>query len=49
MTRGLPRLDGKGDALWAGLAAAGGDVVAFVDGDLEDFAPTSSPGWSARC
>jgi len=37
MTRGLPRLDGKGDALWAGLAAAGGDVVAFVDGDLEDF------------
>ena len=22
MTRGLPRLDGKGDALWAGLAAA---------------------------
>jgi glucosyl-3-phosphoglycerate synthase len=37
MTRGLPRLDGKGDALWAGLAAAGGDLVAFVDADLRKF------------
>jgi glucosyl-3-phosphoglycerate synthase len=37
ITRGLPRLEGKGDALWAGLVAASGDVVAFVDGDLEDF------------
>jgi glucosyl-3-phosphoglycerate synthase len=37
VTRGLPRMDGKGDALWAGLAAAGGDVIAFVDGDLRDF------------
>lgn len=37
MTRGLPRLEGKGDALFAGLVAASGDVVAFVDGDLEDF------------
>jgi glucosyl-3-phosphoglycerate synthase len=37
MTRGLPRMEGKGDALWAGLAAAGGDVVAFVDGDLHEF------------
>ncbi|MFU8852511.1 glucosyl-3-phosphoglycerate synthase [Micromonospora sp. SL1-18] len=39
MTRGLPRLVGKGDALWAGLAAAGGDVVAFVDADLREFRP----------
>jgi len=39
MTRGLPRLEGKGDALWAGLAAAGGDVVAFVDADLREFRP----------
>ncbi|TYB97155.1 glucosyl-3-phosphoglycerate synthase [Micromonospora sp. WP24] len=39
MTRGLPRLAGKGDALWAGLAAAGGDVVAFVDADLREFRP----------
>jgi glucosyl-3-phosphoglycerate synthase len=39
VTRGLPRMDGKGDALWAGLAASTGDVVAFVDGDLRDFSP----------
>jgi glucosyl-3-phosphoglycerate synthase len=39
VTRGLPRLDGKGDALWAGLASVSGDVVAFVDGDLRDFSP----------
>ena len=39
MTRGLPRLEGKGDALWAGLAAAEGDVVAFVDADLREFRP----------
>jgi glucosyl-3-phosphoglycerate synthase len=28
---------GKGDALWKGLAASSGDLVAFVDGDLRDF------------
>jgi glucosyl-3-phosphoglycerate synthase len=39
VTRGLPRLEGKGDALWAGLAASTGDVVAFVDGDLREFSP----------
>jgi glucosyl-3-phosphoglycerate synthase len=39
VTRGLPRMEGKGDALWAGLAASGGDVVAFVDGDLREFSP----------
>lgn len=39
MTRGLPRLEGKGDALWAGLAAAEGDVVVFVDADLLEFRP----------
>jgi glucosyl-3-phosphoglycerate synthase len=37
ITRGLPRLSGKGDALWAGLAASTGDVVAFVDADLREF------------
>jgi glucosyl-3-phosphoglycerate synthase len=37
VTRGLPRLEGKGDALWSGLAASTGDVVAFVDGDLREF------------
>src|SRR5699024_6826365 len=30
-TRGLPRMEGKGDALWAGLAASTGEIVAFVD------------------
>ncbi|WP_092557951.1 glucosyl-3-phosphoglycerate synthase [Actinoplanes derwentensis] len=40
VTSGLPRMDGKGDALWAGLAASTGDVVAFVDGDLRDFSST---------
>lgn len=39
MTRGLPRLEGKGDALWCGLAAARGDVIAFVDADLREFSP----------
>src|SRR5918912_1805984 len=39
ITRGLPRMEGKGDALWAGLAASTGDVVAFVDGDLRGFSP----------
>ncbi len=39
MTLGLPYLDGKGDALWAGLAASSGDVVAFTDADLREFTP----------
>ena len=32
-----PRMDGKGDALWKGLAASTGDIVLFVDSDLRDF------------
>ena len=44
VTRGLPRMEGKGDALWAGLAASDGDVVAFVDGDLRDFSPSFVTG-----
>jgi glucosyl-3-phosphoglycerate synthase len=39
ITRGLPRMEGKGDALWAGLAASTGDLVAFVDADLREFGP----------
>ncbi|MCP2163515.1 glucosyl-3-phosphoglycerate synthase [Goodfellowiella coeruleoviolacea] len=35
----LPPADGKGDALWKGLAASSGDLVAFVDGDLRSFPP----------
>ncbi len=39
VTQGLPRLTGKGDALWAGLAATDGNLVAFVDADLREFRP----------
>ena len=39
VTRGLPPMTGKGDAMWAGLASSTGDVVAFVDGDIEEFSP----------
>ncbi|WP_250030726.1 glucosyl-3-phosphoglycerate synthase [Paractinoplanes maris] len=44
MTRGLPRMEGKGDALWSGLAASNGDIVAFVDGDLRDFSSSFVTG-----
>ncbi len=30
---------GKGAAMWSGLAATRGDIVAFVDGDILDIAP----------
>lgn len=33
----VERMHGKGDALWKGLAASTGDLIAFVDGDLRDF------------
>jgi glucosyl-3-phosphoglycerate synthase len=35
----LPPLSGKGEALWKGLAASSGDVVAFVDADLVGCPP----------
>lgn len=38
----LPELGGragKGEALWKGLAASTGDLVAFCDADLRDFDP----------
>jgi glucosyl-3-phosphoglycerate synthase len=37
MVGDLPRLDGKGAAMWSGLVAATGDVVVFIDADLHDF------------
>lgn len=33
----LPPLPGKGEVLWRGVAATSGDVVVFIDSDLEDF------------
>ncbi|GAB3146052.1 glucosyl-3-phosphoglycerate synthase [Micromonospora sonneratiae] len=37
LTQDLPPLEGKGGALWAGLAGTSGDVIAFVDADLREF------------
>jgi glucosyl-3-phosphoglycerate synthase len=39
VTRGLPSMQGKGGAMWAGLATASGDIVAFVDADVDPFDP----------
>lgn len=33
----LPRMSGKGEALWKSLAVTTGDVIVFVDADLLDF------------
>lgn len=35
----LPPLQGKGEALWKGLAASSGEVVSFIDADLRGFTP----------
>jgi len=35
---------GKGDALWRSLAAATGDLVAFIDADTRDFTPEFATG-----
>lgn len=35
----LPRLSGKGEALWKSLAATHGDLIVFVDADLRNFTP----------
>jgi glucosyl-3-phosphoglycerate synthase len=35
----LPPMHGKGGAMWAGLATASGDIVAFVDADVDPFDP----------
>ncbi|MDW5326750.1 glucosyl-3-phosphoglycerate synthase [Plantactinospora sp. KLBMP9567] len=42
--RELPRRDGKGDALWKGLASTAGDLVAFIDGDLVGCPPAFIAG-----
>ncbi len=43
----LPDFDpipGKGEVLWRGLAATTGDIVVYVDSDLEDFTPAFVTG-----
>ncbi len=35
---------GKGDAMWRGLSASGGEIVAYVDGDTVDFHATLCAG-----
>lgn len=43
----LPELGprtGKGEAMWKSLAATTGDIVAWIDADLEDFDPAFVPG-----
>ncbi len=34
---GLPRMSGKGEALWTSMHVARGDVIVFVDADLREF------------
>ena len=40
----LPAVPGKGEAMWRALAATSGDVVVFVDADLQSFTPTYVTG-----
>jgi glucosyl-3-phosphoglycerate synthase len=40
----LPAVSGKGEAMWRGLAATTGDVVVFVDADLQSFTPSYVTG-----
>jgi glucosyl-3-phosphoglycerate synthase len=40
----IPSVPGKGEVMWRSLAATSGDLVVFVDGDLEDFASSVVTG-----
>jgi glucosyl-3-phosphoglycerate synthase len=40
----LPAVHGKGEAMWRSLAATDGDVVVFVDADLQSFTPSYVTG-----
>ncbi len=40
----LPVVPGKGEAMWRGLAATEGDVVVFIDADLQSFTPSYVTG-----
>lgn len=41
---GVPAAHGKGNALWKSLAATRGDIVVWIDSDIEDFDPAFVPG-----
>jgi glucosyl-3-phosphoglycerate synthase len=41
---GVPRVPGKGEALWRSLAATSADVIVFVDADLLSFQPSYVTG-----
>jgi glucosyl-3-phosphoglycerate synthase len=36
----IPTVEGKGEAMWRGLAATSGDIVVFLDADLRSFTPS---------
>ena len=40
----LPAVSGKGEAMWRSLAATTGDIVVFVDADLQSFTPSYITG-----
>ncbi|WP_026533067.1 glucosyl-3-phosphoglycerate synthase [Arthrobacter sp. H41] len=41
---GLGNIPGKGEALWKSLVVATGDIVVFIDADLEEFDPQFAVG-----
>ena len=45
---GVGARSGKGEAMWKGLAATTGDIVAWIDGDIEEFDPAFVPGMLAH-
>ncbi len=40
----IPAVQGKGEAMWRSLAATTGDIVVFVDADLQSFTPAYITG-----
>jgi glucosyl-3-phosphoglycerate synthase len=41
---GLPPMSGKGEALWKSLAVTSGDLIVFVDADLQEFSASYVTG-----
>ena len=39
-----PSIPGKGDAMWRSLAVTSGDIIVFVDADLQSFTPSYITG-----